>query len=234
VLRSSGRWVTWPRRIQVKVQTQGLASELPALYTHDFWLTLSKSDLNWLNCISCPNEKQNPNDPKTGSVNSKIKIQKAIIKKFSNIQSFAMQIFTTVYFLNLFSAKNTVKTILAKIYNSEGKQIDCAASWVGHNLKMHVFLAILMVSLLSNGQLNADLTTASLYNVLILDAFELLVLDVFSCRDIHWPPVHYSKVSGASRFFSKMLILFLHINARSLVPKLDVFKTWFMISKPWF
>jgi len=97
---------------------------------------------------------------------------------------------------------------------------------------MHVFLAILMVSLLSNGQLNADLTTASLYNVLILDAFELLVLDVFSCRDIHWPPVYYSKVSGASRFFSKMLILFLHINARSLVPKLDIFKTWFMISKP--
>jgi len=58
----------------------------------------------------------------------KLKFRKQLLKKFSNIQSFAMQIFTTVYFLNLFSAKNTVKTILAKIYNSEGKQIDCAAS----------------------------------------------------------------------------------------------------------
>lgn len=128
----------------------------------------------------------------------------------------------------------------------------------------------------SNGQLNADLTTASLYNVLILEgikctvAFELLLLDAFACRGTYWPAVHHSKVSSASKSFSKILILllllvtgnmstnpgpdllpeslhqlptplefsnrhglgFLHINARSLVPKLDIFKTWFMISKP--
>lgn len=67
----------------------------------------------------------------------------------------------------------------------------------------------------SNGQLNVDLTTASLYNVLILDgikctvAFELLLLDAFACRGTYWPAVHHSKVSSASKSFSKILILLL-------------------------
>lgn len=45
-------------------------------------------------------------------------------------------------------------------------------------------------------------------------------------------PESLHQLSTPLEFSNRHGLGFLHINARSLVPKLDIFKTWFMISKP--
>lgn len=45
-------------------------------------------------------------------------------------------------------------------------------------------------------------------------------------------PFNLSQLSTPNEFSCRHGLGFLHVNARSLVPKLDIFKTWFFIAKP--